>query len=254
MAAPDHKGGRGFADCLLHWFDEHGRKDLPWQRAITPYRVWLSEIMLQQTQVSTVIPYFERFTAAYPRVEDLAAAPVDDVLHLWTGLGYYARARNLHKTAVRIARDFRGRFPDTVDELSELPGIGRSTAGAIVSIAYGKRAVILDGNVKRVLARHRAVPGWPGTTAVARELWEIADTLTPDKRIPDYTQAIMDLGRSMELSRGAKQGRDIDGLYPPWADTKVGFSGFPAPAYLQSLPSGFYARAHPGRSQGPENQ
>ncbi len=186
-----------FATRLLTWFDEHGRKDLPWQHPITPYRVWVSEIMLQQTQVSTVIPYFERFMATFPDVTALAAASEDEVLHLWTGLGYYARARNLHKAAQQIADEHGGQFPDTVEELEQLPGIGRSTAGAIVSIAFGQRAPILDGNVKRVLARHEAVPGWPGTTAVARQLWEVAERHTPNKRVADYTQAIMDLGATL---------------------------------------------------------
>jgi A/G-specific adenine glycosylase len=186
-----------FANRLLTWFDSHGRKDLPWQQDINPYRVWLSEIMLQQTQVSTVIPYFQRFTASYPDIEALAAAPLDAVLHLWTGLGYYARARNLHKTAQIIARQHRGQFPTTVEALCELPGIGRSTAGAIVSIALGKRAAILDGNVKRVLARHRAIGGWPGQTAVHSQLWQIAEQFTPKTRFGQYTQAIMDLGATL---------------------------------------------------------
>ncbi len=186
-----------FSQRLLVWFDHHGRKDLPWQHPITPYRVWLSEIMLQQTQVSTVIPYFQRFVDTFPDVTTLAAASEDEVLHLWTGLGYYARARNLHKAAQRITSEYGGRFPGTVEELEQLPGIGRSTAGAIVSIAFGRRASILDGNVKRVLARHDAVPGWPGTTAVARQLWEIAERHTPEARVADYTQAIMDLGATL---------------------------------------------------------
>lgn len=187
----------GFASRLLRWFDQHGRKDLPWQKNITPYRVWLSEIMLQQTQVSTVIPYFERFTATFPTVTALAEAPVDKVLHLWTGLGYYARARNLHKAAGIVAAHYGGQFPDSVEELSQLPGIGPSTAGAIVSIAFRQRATILDGNVKRVLARHSAVPGWPGETVVVARLWDIAERNTPKTRVADYTQAIMDLGATL---------------------------------------------------------
>jgi len=186
-----------FARRLLHWFDRHGRKDLPWQQEITPYRVWLSEIMLQQTQVSTVIPYFERFTKTYPNVQMLAAAPLDDVLHLWTGLGYYARARNLHRAAQQVVHEQNGQFPATVEELCQLPGIGRSTAGAIVSIAFGKRAAILDGNVKRVLARHRAVPGWPGDSPVQNTLWQISEAFTPKRRHGAYTQAIMDLGATL---------------------------------------------------------
>ncbi len=186
-----------FAQRLLHWFDQHGRHDLPWQRDITPYRVWVSEIMLQQTQVKTVIPYFERFMAAFPTVETLAIAPVDQVLHLWTGLGYYARARNLHRAAMRVCEELSGKFPDTVAGLEALPGIGRSTAGAILSIAGGQRAPILDGNVKRVLARHQCIAGWPGSTAVQRRLWDIAEQFTPNTRFGDYSQAIMDLGATV---------------------------------------------------------
>jgi len=195
--APAPRASTPFASRLLDWFAHHGRSDLPWQRDITPYRVWLSEIMLQQTQVSTVIPYFQRFTHCYPDVQALAAAPLDDVLHLWTGLGYYARARNLHRAARQVVTDFAGRFPATVDELCQLPGIGRSTAGAIVSIAFGLRAPILDGNVKRVLARHRAVAGWPGTAAVHSQLWQLAEEFTPHTRFAAYTQAIMDLGATL---------------------------------------------------------
>nr|WP_241505914.1 A/G-specific adenine glycosylase [Parahaliea mediterranea] len=186
-----------FAHRLLRWFDRHGRHDLPWQRDTSAYRVWVSEIMLQQTQVKTVIPYFERFMAAFPTVQALAAAPVDDVLHLWTGLGYYARARNLHRAAQQVCTEHGGSFPACVDTLEALPGIGRSTAGAIVSIAFGQRAVILDGNVKRVLARHQAIDGWPGQTAVHRSLWQVADDFTPAARSADYTQAIMDLGATL---------------------------------------------------------
>ncbi len=186
-----------FANRLLDWFDHSGRKHLPWQQDITPYRVWVSEIMLQQTQVSTVIPYFERFMATFPTVEHLAAAPVDQVLNLWTGLGYYARARNLHRSAQQVVESLDGEFPTTVEALEQLPGIGRSTAGAIVSIACGGRAPILDGNVKRVLARHRAIDGWPGKTDVLKQLWSVAEATTPDQRVADYTQAIMDLGATV---------------------------------------------------------
>ena len=186
-----------FALRLLAWFDLHGRKDLPWQQAISPYRVWVSEIMLQQTQVKTVIPYFENFMARFPAIHDLAAASQDEVLHHWTGLGYYARARNLHKTAKIIVAEHEGEMPLTVDALVSLPGIGRSTAGAIVSICSGRRAAILDGNVKRVLARHFAIEGWPGSTAAAKSLWAKAEELTPVERVADYTQAIMDLGATV---------------------------------------------------------
>ncbi len=186
-----------FAERLLGWFDEHGRKDLPWQKDINPYRVWVSEIMLQQTQVQTVIPYFERFMVAFPDVVSLADADSDEVLAHWTGLGYYARARNLHKTARLVRDEHGGHFPTAFDDVVALPGIGRSTAGAILSIACGQRHAILDGNVKRVLARHRAIAGWPGKTAVLNELWEAAEANTPEHRIADYTQAIMDLGATL---------------------------------------------------------
>ncbi|WP_286807060.1 MULTISPECIES: A/G-specific adenine glycosylase [unclassified Marinimicrobium] len=186
-----------FARAVLRWFDRHGRKHLPWQQNINAYRVWLSEIMLQQTQVTTVIPYFERFMERFPTVEALAEAPVDEVLHLWTGLGYYARARNLHRCAQQVVSEHGGAFPRSVEALSDLPGIGRSTAGAIASIAYGEHAAILDGNVKRVLARHYAVPGWPGQTAVQNALWEYAEVNTPKRRVGDYTQAMMDLGATL---------------------------------------------------------
>ncbi|RLQ23541.1 adenine DNA glycosylase [Seongchinamella sediminis] len=186
-----------FAPRILTWFDQHGRHDLPWQRDTSPYRVWVSEIMLQQTQVTTVIPFYQRFMAAFPGVADLAAAPQDQVLHLWTGLGYYARARNLHQAARQVCEQLGGEFPADVEGLMALPGIGRSTAGAIVSIAHGERAAILDGNVKRVLARYHAVPGWPGTTAVHKTLWEIAERYTPAERCADYTQGMMDLGATL---------------------------------------------------------
>ncbi|MDI1291192.1 MAG: A/G-specific adenine glycosylase [Methylobacter sp.] len=184
-----------FQHNILAWFDQYGRKDLPWQQELTPYRVWLSETMLQQTQVATVIPYFNTFIEKFPDVASLANAPVDEVLHLWSGLGYYARARNLHKTAQFIAE--QDRFPDTLEELLELPGIGQSTAGAILSIAFNKSQPILDGNVKRVLTRFKAVYGWPGNSAVNKELWAISAKLTPVDRVADYTQAIMDLGATL---------------------------------------------------------
>lgn len=183
-----------FSSRLLTWFDKHGRKDLPWQQNVSAYRVWISEIMLQQTQVNTVIPYFDRFLATFPSIEMLSDASDDAVLHLWTGLGYYARARNLHKTAKILMRDYNGEFPMSVAELTELPGIGRSTAGAIVGICSNQRAVILDGNVKRLLARCFAIEGWPGQTRTAKQLWDKASELTPTRRVADYTQAIMDLG------------------------------------------------------------
>jgi len=186
-----------FARRLLSWWDENGRKDLPWQRDRSPYRVWISEIMLQQTQVTTVIPYYERFTTRFPDVHSLARAPLDEVLHHWTGLGYYARARNLHKAANLIVSDHRGELPVGVDALTALPGIGRSTAGAVASLAQDTRAPILDGNVKRVLARYHAIAGYPGDSPVAATLWAHAETHTPKHRFADYTQAIMDLGATV---------------------------------------------------------
>jgi A/G-specific adenine glycosylase len=185
-----------FQKQLLDWFDIHGRKDLPWQQDINPYRVWVSEIMLQQTQVVSVIGYFQRFMERFPTVQSLADAELDEVLQYWAGLGYYARARNLHKTAQSIASN-AGEFPQTVAELSSLPGIGRSTAGAILSIACGQTQPILDGNVKRVLARLHAIQGWPGETKVATELWQISQHYTPSQRTGDYTQAMMDLGATL---------------------------------------------------------
>ena len=186
-----------FGAAVLDWFDRHGRKDLPWQQNITPYRVWVSEIMLQQTQVSTVLGYFDRFMEALPSVEALAAAEEDEVLHLWTGLGYYSRARNLHKTAKLIVAEHGGVFPADVNKLAELPGIGLSTAGAIASISMGLRAPILDGNVKRVLARYVAQDGYPGEPKVARQLWEVAERFTPQQHVNHYTQAMMDLGATL---------------------------------------------------------
>ena len=185
-----------FSDRVLAWYDQHGRKDLPWQRS-DAYGIWVSEIMLQQTQVQTVIPYFERFMRSFPDVVVLANAPLDEVLVHWSGLGYYARARNLHKAAQIVRDEHDGEFPENIDLVEALPGIGRSTAGAILSLAFGQRQAILDGNVKRVLARHGAVAGWPGKTAVLNELWSIAERHTPQRRVDAYTQAIMDLGATI---------------------------------------------------------
>ena len=186
-----------FAAPLLAWFDAHGRHDLPWQHPRTPYRVWLSEIMLQQTQVRVVIPYFERFVAALPTVAALAAAPLDEVLGLWSGLGYYARARNLHAAARACAERHGGELPRDFDALVALPGIGRSTAGAILSQAWGDPCAILDGNVKRVLARYHGVDGWPGQSTVEKQLWRLAEGHLPAGRLADYTQAQMDLGATL---------------------------------------------------------
>lgn len=186
-----------FSQRLLTWSAQHGRKDLPWQQNPTPYRVWVSEIMLQQTQVATVIPYFERFMQRFPAVNALAAATQDEVLHLWAGLGYYARGRNLHKAAQAVRDQHNGRFPETIDGVMALSGIGRSTAGAILSLSLGHRHAILDGNVKRVLARHCAIEGWPGTPAIERAMWLVSEQRTPSRDSAAYTQAIMDLGATL---------------------------------------------------------
>jgi A/G-specific adenine glycosylase len=179
---------------LLAWFDQAGRKHLPWQIDRTCYRVWVSEIMLQQTQVGTVIPYFERFMQRFPEVKALAEAPLNEVLHLWTGLGYYARARNLHRAAQQIVAEHNGEFPATHADVQSLPGIGRSTAGAILAQSRDERHAILDGNVKRVLTRAFAIEGYPGTKVVEQQLWQLAESLLPEQRLADYTQAMMDLG------------------------------------------------------------
>lgn len=185
------------AEPLLAWFDRAGRKHLPWQQDPTSYRVWISEIMLQQTQVATVIGYYERFMQRFPDVRSLAAAPIDEILHLWTGLGYYARARNLHRAAQLIVSEQGGEFPRTLQAVQSLPGIGRSTAGAILSLSKSQRHSILDGNVKRVLARYFGIEGFPGERNVERTLWSLADGCTPVERVAHYTQAIMDLGATI---------------------------------------------------------
>jgi A/G-specific adenine glycosylase len=222
-----------FQHRLLAWFDLHGRKDLPWQQNITPYRIWLSETMLQQTQVATAIPYFEAFIQKFPGVEHLAKAPIDEVLSLWSGLGYYARARNLHKSAQRIAE--QGYFPETLAELLTLPGIGLSTAGAILSIAFQKSHPILDGNVKRVLTRFNAISGWPGESAVNKKLWALSADFTPVQRVADYTQAIMDLGATVCTRRNP--GCE---LCPVNEDCQARLTGnvseFPTPKSSKKLP------------------
>jgi A/G-specific adenine glycosylase len=183
----------GFAERIVVWQHSNGRHDLPWQGSRDPYRVWLSEIMLQQTQVAAVLPYYRHFIERFPDISSLAAAESDEVMRLWAGLGYYARARNLHACARRVAAD--GGFPRSASELERLPGIGRSTAAAIAAFCWNERVPILDGNVRRVLARHLSVRGYPGETAVARELWERAAALLPEaSEMPSYTQGLMDLG------------------------------------------------------------
>jgi A/G-specific adenine glycosylase len=186
-----------FSRRLLGWYDRHGRQTLPWKKRKDPYRIWVSEIMLQQTQVATVIPYFERFVARFPTVQALARARLDAVLHLWTGLGYYARARNLHHAAQQIVREHRGRFPCELEAVQQLPGIGRSTAGAILALAFDQRQPILDGNVKRVLCRYHTIDTPPAQRATEETLWALAEQHTPRTRVADYTQAVMDLGATL---------------------------------------------------------
>jgi len=183
---------------LLTWYDAH-RRDLPWRKTGDPYRVWLSEMMLQQTQVATVIPYYERFVSRWPTVAELAAAPLDDVLHAWAGLGYYARARNLHKAARMVAEAFDGAFPDGVDDLLRLPGVGRYSAGAIASIAFGKKASVVDGNVARVLARLFVIDADVRAGAGRDMAWELADALVSPRRPGDFNQAVMELGATVCL-------------------------------------------------------
>ncbi|HET7307080.1 MAG TPA: A/G-specific adenine glycosylase [Gammaproteobacteria bacterium] len=224
-----------FAPRLLAWFARNGRHDLPWQHEPTPYRVWVSEIMLQQTQVATVIPYFERFLARFPDLAALAAAPLDDVLALWSGLGYYARARNLHRAAQTAAEEYGGDLPAALDEMMALPGIGRSTAGAILALSRGQRHAILDGNVKRVLARFYAIAGWPGDKSVADRLWKFAASHTPATDCAAYTQAIMDLGATVCTRRDP-----ACDVCPMNADCEAYRAGrqhdFPAPRVRRNYP------------------
>jgi A/G-specific adenine glycosylase len=186
-----------FAKALVAWQASHGRHDLPWQQNRTPYRVWVSEIMLQQTQVATVIGYFERFMARFPDPATLAAASIDEVLHLWTGLGYYARGRNLHRAALRIREEFGGEFPTRFEDVESLPGIGRSTAGAILALSLDQRYPIMDGNVRRVLSRWFGIDGDPTDRATTQLLWTRAEECTPRHEVAAYTQAIMDMGATL---------------------------------------------------------
>lgn len=183
-----------FAKSVLAWYDKFGRKNLPWQQDKTLYGVWLSEVMLQQTQVATVIPYFKQFIKTFPSITALANASQDEVLHLWTGLGYYARARNLHKAAQKVRDEFNGNFPTNFEQVWALPGIGRSTAGAILSSVLNQPYPILDGNVKRVLARYFEVEGWTGEKKVENYLWHLTEQVTPVTRVADFNQAMMDIG------------------------------------------------------------
>ena len=193
-----------FAVRLLDWYQKCGRHDLPWQKNKSLYSTWVSEVMLQQTQVATVIPYFNRFMQRFPDIATLAQATQDEVLLYWAGLGYYSRARNLHKTAILVAEQHRGEFPEKYDLVLALPGIGPSTAGAILAQALGQYHAILDGNVKRVLARYQAIKGWTGQAQVQKQLWQWAEAYTPEKNVADYTQAIMDLGATVCTRSSAK--------------------------------------------------
>ncbi len=186
-----------FQKLIIDWFDKNGRKTLPWQQPATPYRVWISEIMLQQTQVDTVIPYFQKFIQQFPEVDVLANANTDKVMHLWSGLGYYARARNLHKSAKILQTKHQSKLPQSIEQLEALPGIGKSTAGAILSLGFKQPAAILDGNVKRVLTRHFSISGWPGKTSVIKQLWDLSEQLTPNQDCNKYNQAMMDIGATL---------------------------------------------------------
>ncbi len=183
-----------FQQQILTWHQHKGRKNLPWQQPVDPYRVWVSEIMLQQTQVETVIPYFEKFMQQFPTLNQLQRASLDQVLHLWSGLGYYARARNMHKTAQFVVEHYQSHLPDTLEELMRLPGIGRSTAGAILSLGFNQTATLLDGNVQRVLCRFYAIKGWPGKGDIQKQLWQRAEELTPAQKAKAFNQAMMDVG------------------------------------------------------------
>ena len=219
-----------FAKRLVRWQARHGRHDLPWQRTRDPYRVWLSEVMLQQTQVATVIPYYRRFLARFPRVKSLAAATLDDVLKLWSGLGYYTRARNLHAAARAVVDRHSGRFPRTREGLQSLPGLGRSSAAAIAVFAFGEREAILDGNVKRVLARHFAVRGFPGDKRVEKRLWGLAEAALPEKGIEAFTQGLMDLGAEICTRKRPACGEC------PLSGTCEGYARGKAEAYPQPRP------------------
>lgn len=190
-----------FQTSVLNWFNKHGRKTLPWQVKNTPYATWLSEVMLQQTQVKTVIPYFNQFIHHFPTITSLANAPLDHILHLWSGLGYYTRAKNLHTCAQTIQQLYNGKFPNRYKQLIELPGIGRSTAGAILSLGFNLAYPILDGNVKRVLTRYFAIQGWPEQASIKKILWQYAETLITTQSPKNYNQALMDLGSLICLKK-----------------------------------------------------
>ncbi len=221
---------------LLAWHKRHGRHDLPWQRTRDPYRIWVAEIMLQQTQVAAVIPYYGRFLERFPDIATLAGAPQDEVLRLWSGLGYYSRARNLQRAAQLVAERHQGVFPRALEDIAALPGIGRSTAAAIAAFAYGTRAAILDGNVKRVLARYFAVAGFPGDKRVENQLWQLAEAQLPPRASGRYTQAIMDLGATL-CTRARPRCTDCPLAKNCQAHALDRSGDFPAPRPLRPLPT-----------------
>jgi A/G-specific adenine glycosylase len=224
-----------FARTLIRWQRSHGRNDLPWQGTRDPYAIWLAEIMLQQTQVATVVPYYQRFRTRFPDIASLAAADEDEVLRLWSGLGYYSRARNLHRAAQTVVAQHGGRFPRELAEIEALPGIGRSTAAAIAGFAFGARAAILDGNVKRVLARHFAVEGHPGERAVEQRLWALAESLLPAADIEPYIQGLMDLGATVCTARAPQCERcPVRAACAAFAQNRVG--ELPAPRPRRAVP------------------
>ncbi len=224
-----------FSSRIVNWQRHQGRHSLPWQLDRDPYRIWLSEIMLQQTQVSTVIPYFERFVARFPNLPALAAAQEDDVLALWSGLGYYSRARNLHAAARHLVETHDGHFPSTPEAIARLPGVGRSTAAAVAALAFGQRRAILDGNVKRVLARHGGIAGWPGDKKIEAALWQLADSRLPQKDIQAYTQGMMDLG-ALVCTRSKPACPDCPVQSDCIAHTECRTAELPTPRPRKSLP------------------
>ena len=233
-----------FSSKIVRWQRRHGRHDLPWQGTRDPYAVWLSEIMLQQTQVATVVPYYQRFRARFPDIASLAAGSEDEVLRLWSGLGYYSRARNLHHAAQLVVERHGGRFPDALADIASLPGIGRSTAAAIAGFAFGARAAILDGNVKRVLARHFLVAGFPGERAVEQQLWALAESLVPARDNAAYIQGLMDLGATVCTARDPQCARcPVRGTCGAHAAGRV--AEFPAPRAAEGRPDAPHGHARP---------
>ncbi len=230
------KNSPSFSARLLAWHKRHGRHDLPWQDTRDAYRIWVTEIMLQQTQVAAVIPYYQRFLERFPDVATLAGAPQDEVLRLWSGLGYYSRARNLRRAAQLVVEQHGGVFPRALDDIAALPGIGRSTAAAIAAFAYGTRAAILDGNVKRVLARHFAVAGFPGEKRVENRLWQLAEELLPARDIGPYTQAMMDLGATL-CTRAKPRCSDCPLAQSCQALALARVRDFPAPRPAKEVPT-----------------